>query len=222
MAFAALGLGAASASSYVHYHLLTDPSYSSFCDVNATVNCTQAYLSSVRQPVRRAGRTVWRILLHARAAAGRCRRARRARRCATLFPPTSSRSRRRPRVHSVSRVGVVRAAEDVLHAVRGDLRLGHCHLHRFRWSDDFSHDYAAAPHSARCPRARVQSHRARAGAAVRWRRRARRSARSPPSKATPAAAAADAADRSAARRVAQVVGHAADDRAADARWTARR
>src|SRR6478735_10114508 len=46
MAFAALGLGAASASSYVHYHLLTDPSYSSFCDINATVNCTQAYLSS--------------------------------------------------------------------------------------------------------------------------------------------------------------------------------
>lgn len=45
MAFAALGLCAASASSYVHYHLLTDPSYSSFCDVNATVNCTQAYLS---------------------------------------------------------------------------------------------------------------------------------------------------------------------------------
>jgi uncharacterized membrane protein/protein-disulfide isomerase len=46
MAFAALGLGAASTSSYVHYHLLTDPSYASFCDVNATVNCTQAYLSS--------------------------------------------------------------------------------------------------------------------------------------------------------------------------------
>src|SRR6478736_9297669 len=46
MAFAALGLGAASTSSYVHYHLLTDPSYSSFCDVSATVNCTQAYLSS--------------------------------------------------------------------------------------------------------------------------------------------------------------------------------
>src|SRR5882672_10670457 len=46
MAFAALGLVAASASSYVHYHLLTDPGYSSFCDVNATVNCTQAYLSS--------------------------------------------------------------------------------------------------------------------------------------------------------------------------------
>ncbi len=46
IAFAVLGLGAASTSSYVHYHLLTDPSYSSFCDVNATVNCTQAYLSA--------------------------------------------------------------------------------------------------------------------------------------------------------------------------------
>ncbi len=46
LAFAALGLGAASISSYVHYKLLTQPDYSSFCDVNATVNCTQAYLSS--------------------------------------------------------------------------------------------------------------------------------------------------------------------------------
>jgi protein-disulfide isomerase/uncharacterized membrane protein len=45
MAFAALGLGASSTSSYVHYRLLTDASYSSFCDVSATVNCTQAYLS---------------------------------------------------------------------------------------------------------------------------------------------------------------------------------
>ena len=34
-----------SISSYVHYKLLTDPSYTSFCDVNATVSCTQAYLS---------------------------------------------------------------------------------------------------------------------------------------------------------------------------------
>jgi protein-disulfide isomerase/uncharacterized membrane protein len=45
MAFAVIGIGAASASSYVHYRLLTDPGYSSFCDVSATVNCTQAYLS---------------------------------------------------------------------------------------------------------------------------------------------------------------------------------
>ncbi len=45
LGFAALGLAAASASSVVHYRLLTNPAYSSFCDVSATVNCTQAYLS---------------------------------------------------------------------------------------------------------------------------------------------------------------------------------
>lgn len=45
LACAAIGLGASAVSSYVHYQLLTEPSYSSFCDVNATVSCTQAYLS---------------------------------------------------------------------------------------------------------------------------------------------------------------------------------
>jgi uncharacterized membrane protein/protein-disulfide isomerase len=45
LAFAALGLGAACVSSVVHYRLLTTPGYTSFCDVNATVSCTQAYLS---------------------------------------------------------------------------------------------------------------------------------------------------------------------------------
>ena len=46
LAFAALGLGAASTSTYVHYKLLAQPDYSSFCDVGATVNCSQAYLST--------------------------------------------------------------------------------------------------------------------------------------------------------------------------------
>ena len=45
LVFALVGLAAATASSYVHYKLLTDPSYASFCDVNATVSCTQAYTS---------------------------------------------------------------------------------------------------------------------------------------------------------------------------------
>ena len=45
LAAALLGLGASSVSSYVHYQLLTDPAYASFCDVNAAVSCTQAYLS---------------------------------------------------------------------------------------------------------------------------------------------------------------------------------
>jgi protein-disulfide isomerase len=45
LAFALLGLGASLASTVVHYTLLTDPTYTSFCDVSATVSCTQAYLS---------------------------------------------------------------------------------------------------------------------------------------------------------------------------------
>lgn len=45
LAFAALGLGASSMSTYVHYKLLTDPSYTSFCDVNPALSCSQAYLS---------------------------------------------------------------------------------------------------------------------------------------------------------------------------------
>jgi uncharacterized membrane protein/protein-disulfide isomerase len=43
--FSVLGLGSSLTSSYVHYRLLTDPTFSSFCDVNSTVSCTQAYLS---------------------------------------------------------------------------------------------------------------------------------------------------------------------------------
>src|SRR5688572_12221034 len=43
--FGLIGLGFATASAWVHYKLIIDPSYSSFCDVNATFNCTQVYLS---------------------------------------------------------------------------------------------------------------------------------------------------------------------------------
>jgi uncharacterized membrane protein/protein-disulfide isomerase len=39
------GLAASGAAAYVHYHLLRDPSYLSFCDVSATVSCTQVYSS---------------------------------------------------------------------------------------------------------------------------------------------------------------------------------
>jgi uncharacterized membrane protein/protein-disulfide isomerase len=40
-----VGLGAASAAAYTHYHILSDPTYRSFCDVNETISCTQVYLS---------------------------------------------------------------------------------------------------------------------------------------------------------------------------------
>ena len=43
--FALIGLGASVAATYVHYNLIHNPDYSSFCDINATVSCKQAYLS---------------------------------------------------------------------------------------------------------------------------------------------------------------------------------
>ncbi len=43
--FALIGLLASSASAFVHYQLLNDPTYASFCDVNATFSCTEAYSS---------------------------------------------------------------------------------------------------------------------------------------------------------------------------------
>jgi uncharacterized membrane protein/protein-disulfide isomerase len=45
VAFALLGLFASSAATYVHFNLLRNPDYSSFCDINATVSCKAAYLS---------------------------------------------------------------------------------------------------------------------------------------------------------------------------------
>ena len=45
-AFALLGLAASSASTWVHYRILQDPTYSSFCDVaNTSWSCTDAYTS---------------------------------------------------------------------------------------------------------------------------------------------------------------------------------
>jgi uncharacterized membrane protein/protein-disulfide isomerase len=45
LGFALAGLALAAASSWVHYRLLTDPTYVSPCDINQTFNCTQVYLS---------------------------------------------------------------------------------------------------------------------------------------------------------------------------------
>src|SRR5438552_747050 len=45
LAFGALGLAASAAATWVHYHLLVNPDYTSFCDINTTVSCKQAYLS---------------------------------------------------------------------------------------------------------------------------------------------------------------------------------
>jgi uncharacterized membrane protein/protein-disulfide isomerase len=44
--FTLLGLGASLTSAVVHYRLLRDPFYTSFCDFNASVSCTDAYRSA--------------------------------------------------------------------------------------------------------------------------------------------------------------------------------
>jgi uncharacterized membrane protein/protein-disulfide isomerase len=43
--FALIGLTVSVVAAYAHYRMLRDPTYTSFCDVNATVSCTQAYAS---------------------------------------------------------------------------------------------------------------------------------------------------------------------------------
>src|SRR5215510_3708760 len=66
IALSALGLVASCAALYVHYRLLTDPSYSSFCDVNTTVNCGQVFQSQYGTmfgvPVA-AGGAIWSALV---------------------------------------------------------------------------------------------------------------------------------------------------------------
>ncbi len=45
LVFALAGLAFAGSSAYVHYRLVTQPAYVSPCDINATFNCSQVYLS---------------------------------------------------------------------------------------------------------------------------------------------------------------------------------
>src|SRR5688572_24298175 len=63
---AALGLGASVAALYVHYQMLADPTYTSFCDINETVSCeavlTSQYGSVLGVPVA-AGGAIWSALI---------------------------------------------------------------------------------------------------------------------------------------------------------------
>jgi uncharacterized membrane protein/protein-disulfide isomerase len=45
LVFALIGLGASVAAAYVHYQVLQNPLYTSFCDINAAVSCTEVYQS---------------------------------------------------------------------------------------------------------------------------------------------------------------------------------
>ena len=66
IALSALGLAASCAALYVHYRLLTEPGYSSFCDVSETVSCQQVFQSEYGTmfgvPVA-AGGAIWSALV---------------------------------------------------------------------------------------------------------------------------------------------------------------
>ena len=66
LAFSLLGLVASSYALYVHYRLLTDPTYSSLCEVSATVSCQQVFQSQYGTvlgiPVA-AGGAIWSMLV---------------------------------------------------------------------------------------------------------------------------------------------------------------
>ncbi len=66
VALSALGLAASCAALYVHYRLLTEPGYSSFCDVSETVSCQQVFQSeygSVAGIPVAAGGAIWSALV---------------------------------------------------------------------------------------------------------------------------------------------------------------
>jgi uncharacterized membrane protein len=72
---ALVGFASAATSTYVHYQLARDPGYTSFCDINESVSCTQVYLSrfgSVRGvPVALLGAFWFGLVLLLGVAAGR-------------------------------------------------------------------------------------------------------------------------------------------------------
>jgi len=66
LVLALLGLGAAVAALYVHYRIIKDPTYTSFCDINETVSC-EAVLESPYATVKgipvAAGGVIWSALI---------------------------------------------------------------------------------------------------------------------------------------------------------------
>jgi uncharacterized membrane protein/protein-disulfide isomerase len=66
IALSVLGLVASCAALYVHYRLLTEPGYSSFCDISETVSCQQVFASEYGTvagvPVA-AGGAIWSALV---------------------------------------------------------------------------------------------------------------------------------------------------------------
>ena len=142
---ALVGLGASAAAAYVHYHLLYDPTYRSFCDVNETVSCTQVYLSrfsTVRGiPVAIFG-AIWFAVAALLSVGGLTARPSRARKRPRLsLRPVDARARG----HPVSRLRVVRPAESRLPVVPDHVCRRDRALPRVRRGHLISHDDFASP-----------------------------------------------------------------------------
>ena len=136
LALALLGLAFASSSAWVHYKLLTDASYVSPCDINATFNCSQVYLSpygSIGGVPVAIGGMFWFGLVALVAAFAVPSKARAGR--VVSVPARDD----RPGRHSLSRLSSFSASDGVC-ALHRDLRVGRRHLHRVRFSILSSHD----------------------------------------------------------------------------------
>ena len=140
LALATIGLGAATMSSYVHYKLLTDASYTSACDVSSTISCTQAYLSPYGSlwgvPVALGGVMFFAMVLVIAGLAGRPGAKGRENAPGYIFALSTLGAVVRP----LSRLGLVLRAQDLLHPLRDHLRRGDRHLCHLRWSHDVSHE----------------------------------------------------------------------------------
>ena len=149
LAFALVGLGASVAAAYVHYQLLSDPLYTSFCDVSATMSCTQVYQSRFSTvggiPVAIFGGDLVRVRgaagdrRHGRAAAGPREHPR--------LPVRALDARARGGPVPALRVG--RDSESVLPDVPADGCGGHRDLHHFRRVRVGPDDDLAPPDHAR-------------------------------------------------------------------------
>ena len=66
LVFGLIALAASAAALYVHYQLIRNSSYTSFCDISATVSCEAVYQSAygtVRGVPVAAGGVIWSVLV---------------------------------------------------------------------------------------------------------------------------------------------------------------
>ena len=145
-------------ASYVHYQLLTDASYTSFCDVGDTMSCTQAYLSRYGSvagvPVAVGGVMFFAVVLAIVGLTG-------AKSRENVPGYVFALSTLAPGLRPLPRVGVVRRAQGVLYPLCGHLCGRHRHLSHFRWSDHVSHEDFAHSRPSRPANARFESTGAR-------------------------------------------------------------